>query len=57
MVTDNEDMIMQQVWVNTSKSVLDKARKIADKKRMRFSGFIGEIIEKAVEADDDKDSA
>lgn len=56
MVTNN-DRIMQQVWVNTTQSVLDKARQLAEKKRMRFSGFIGEIIEKAVEADDDKDSA
>ncbi len=53
MVTNN-DRIMQQVWVNTTQSVLDRARQLAEKKRMRFSGFIGEIIEKALEAEDDE---
>lgn len=55
MVTNNE-RIMQQVWVNTTQSVLEKARQLAEKRRMRFSGLIGVAIEKYVEAERDKDN-
>lgn len=53
MVT-NSERIMQQVWVNTTQSVLDRARQLAEKKRMRFSGLIGVAIEKYVEAENDE---
>jgi len=50
------ERIATQLWVDTSPDVIEKAKAIAKDKRMTFRGYIAELIEKAVEAENDKDN-
>jgi len=51
MTTNENDRKAFQIWADTTQSIIDDARKIADEKRMTFRGFVGIAIEKAVEAE------
>ena len=55
-MTNAEERIKTQVWINTSQSTIDEAKRIADEKRMTFGGFVGVALEKLVEAERDKDN-
>ena len=50
-MTNTGDRIKTQVWINTSQSTIDEAKRLADEKRMTFGGFVGVALEKAVEAE------
>ena len=54
MTTNENDRKAFQLWADTTPEVVDKAKEIADRKRMTFRGFIGVAIEKAVEAENDE---
>ena len=54
MTTNPKDRKPFQLWVDTSQEVVDKAKEIAERKRMTFRGYLGEALEKAVEAEDDE---
>lgn len=43
-----EDRIKTQIWVDTERSVLQEAKKIADVQRMTFGGFVGNALKEAV---------
>lgn len=57
MTTNPSERQPFQLWVDTTKDVVERAKQIADSKRMTFRGYLGVALERAVEADDDKDSA
>lgn len=48
MVTDN-GRVLKQFWADVKADSFERAKKLADEKRMRFSGFVGVAIEKYVE--------
>ena len=48
MVTDN-GRVLKQFWADVKADTFERAKKMADEKRMRFSGFVGLAIEKYVE--------
>lgn len=52
-INENERKAFQ-LWADTTQEVVDKAKEIADRKRMTFRGFIGVAIEKAVEEESDE---
>lgn len=54
MTTNPKDRKPFQLWVDTTQEVVDKAKEIAERKRMTFRGYLGVSIENAVEADDDE---
>ena len=55
MTTNPNDREKIQVWVLTTREAIDRAKKVAESKRMTFRGFLGEVIEKAIEEDNGKD--
>ena len=57
MTTKASERYPSQLWVDTSVAVIEKARQIAKEKRMTFSGFIGQAIEKAVEEENDESNS
>lgn len=56
MTTSAKERQPFQLWVDTTKEVVEKAKEISEKKRMTFRGFVGVALENAVEAESDKDS-
>ncbi len=42
------ERIPTQVWVDTSPSVIERAKSIAKEKHMTFRGYIAQIVENAV---------
>lgn len=57
MTTKASERYPSQIWVDTSTAVIEKAKQIAKEKRMTFSGFIGQAIEKAVEEESDESNS
>lgn len=57
MTTKASERYPCQIWVDTSTAVIEKAKQIAKEKRMTFSGFIGQAIEKAVEEESDESNS
>ena len=53
-MTKAEDRKPFQIWADTTQEVIDKAREIADEKRMTFRGWIGMAIENAIEEEEAK---
>lgn len=53
-MTEPNERISTQVWVNTSPEVIEKIRENAVSKRMTVSGYIGLLLEKALEAESDE---
>ena len=48
MMTDN-GRVRKQFWADVKADTFERAKRLADEKRMRFSGFVGIAIEKYVE--------
>lgn len=51
------ERVASQLWVETSPDVIERAKAIAKEKRMTFRGYIAELIEKAVEAENDESNS
>ena len=53
MTTNASDRQAWQIWADTTKEVMDKAKRIADERRMTFRGWVGLAIEKAIDEEVD----
>lgn len=51
----NTERIKTQIWIHTSQSTIDKAKQIAEEKRMTFGGFVGTALERLVEEEEKND--
>lgn len=52
MTTNAKDRQAFQLWIETTQEAVDKAKKIANDKRMTFRGYLGTVIENAIEAEE-----
>ena len=51
----NTERIKTQIWIHTSQSTIDKAKQIAEEKRMTFGGVVGTALERFVEDEEKND--